>query len=63
MTTEIVSLREARKRAERAAVDAAMKATGNNISRAARLLGVSRPTLYDLLHKLGYNAVHWSPPR
>jgi two-component system NtrC family response regulator len=39
-------------RAERAAVIAALARTNDNIAKAAELLGVSRPTLYDLLNRL-----------
>ncbi len=43
----------ARIRAEREAIDASLVAAGNNISRAARNLGISRMTLYRLLAKHG----------
>ncbi|HID02216.1 MAG TPA: AAA family ATPase, partial [Desulfobacterales bacterium] len=45
-------LKEARKLAEKSAVYKALSLTGNNISQAAKLLEVSRPTLHDLLKKL-----------
>ncbi len=47
------TLREARLAAERDAVTRALALTGHNISRAAKLLEVSRPTLHDLIKKLG----------
>jgi two-component system NtrC family response regulator len=45
------TLRDARNRAEREALARAMAVASGNISRAADLLGVTRPTLYDLLEK------------
>jgi two-component system NtrC family response regulator len=47
-----LDLRTVRERAERAAIIAALARTNDNIARAAELLGVSRPTLYDLMHRL-----------
>jgi two-component system NtrC family response regulator len=44
-----INLRAARESADRKAIFQAMSRTGNNISGAARLLGISRPTLYDLI--------------
>ncbi|GAB4125338.1 MAG: PEP-CTERM-box response regulator transcription factor [Rhodothalassiaceae bacterium] len=49
----IQTLKEARQKAEFEAVQRAMSQTGGNISEAARLLDVSRPTLYQLLNDLG----------
>jgi two-component system NtrC family response regulator len=48
----VLNLREVRARAERQAVLQALALTDENVSRAAELLGVSRPTLYDLLERL-----------
>jgi len=47
------TLKEAREAAEKASIRRAMAMTGNNISQAAKLLEVSRPTLHDLLKKHG----------
>jgi two-component system NtrC family response regulator len=44
-----INLRAAREVADRRAIRHAMSRTDNNISGAAKLLGISRPTLYDLL--------------
>jgi two-component system NtrC family response regulator len=44
-----INLRSAREVADRKAIRQAMSRTDNNISGAAKLLGISRPTLYDLL--------------
>jgi two-component system NtrC family response regulator len=44
-----INLRAAREVADRRAIRQAMSRTENNISGAAKLLGISRPTLYDLL--------------
>ena len=44
-----INLRAAREVADRRAIRLALSRTENNISGAAKLLGISRPTLYDLL--------------
>jgi two-component system NtrC family response regulator len=44
-----LNLRAARETADRRAIRVALSRTENNISGAAKLLGISRPTLYDLL--------------
>jgi two-component system NtrC family response regulator len=46
---DLINLRAAREIADRRAIRQAMSRTENNISGAAKLLGISRPTLYDLL--------------
>ena len=46
-----LNLRVARQRAEREAVRQALAVAGWNLSRTAELLGITRPTLYDLLEK------------
>ena len=45
------TLQEARNQAEQRCVRQALMLTGNNISQAAKLLKISRPTLHDLLKK------------
>jgi two-component system NtrC family response regulator len=50
--TSDLDLRLVREVAERQAVLAAMGRTNSNIQKAAELLGVSRPTLYDLMRRL-----------
>ena len=52
-TSRLVSLRQAREDAERDVVQRALKRVNGNIARASEMLGISRPTLYDLLNKLG----------
>jgi two-component system NtrC family response regulator len=47
----LLALREVRARAESEAVQRALAIAGGNISRAAELLGVTRPTLYDLMER------------
>jgi len=48
---EYLNLRMARQRAETQAVRQALSIARGNLSRASELLGVTRPTLYDLLQK------------
>jgi two-component system NtrC family response regulator len=48
-----VNLRQVRDRAERRAIQHALSIDDGNISKAAELLGISRPTLYDLMNKHG----------
>ena len=47
------TLRAAREAVEREVVQQALQRQGGKISRAAEDLGISRPTLYELLEKLG----------
>jgi two-component system NtrC family response regulator len=46
-----INIKEARKNAEVEAIHSALALSQRNISSAAKLLGVTRPTLYDLLKK------------
>jgi two-component system NtrC family response regulator len=48
-----VNLKAAREEADRKAIRQAIARTEGNISNAAKLLGISRPTLYDLLKQYG----------
>jgi len=48
-----VTLREAKDRVERDLVTAAIAKQNGNILRAAEMLGISRPTIYDLMKKHG----------
>lgn len=50
--SRLLTLRESRMAADKRAITAAMVAAGGSISTAARTLGVSRPTLYDLIKEL-----------
>jgi two-component system NtrC family response regulator len=51
-----VNLREARDQADRGAICEALRHTGGNVSKAAESLGISRPSLYELLEKLELDA-------
>ncbi len=57
---EALNLREARRLAESKAIRVALMKSFGKISRAAELLGVTRPTLYDLLSKYGLSAEGYS---
>ncbi|MFA5984801.1 MAG: PEP-CTERM-box response regulator transcription factor [Methylococcaceae bacterium] len=48
-----INLKEIRETAEKAAVLKALSYTNHNISNAAKLLGITRPTLYTLFEKYG----------
>jgi two-component system NtrC family response regulator len=48
---ESLNLREVRQRAESKAIRVALMKNFGNISRAAEQLGITRPTLYDLMNK------------
>lgn len=50
---EFIDLRKVRDDAERKAVVTALARANGNMLRTSEILGVSRPTLYDLLHRLG----------
>lgn len=50
---ELLNLRQVREEAERRAVVRVLARTNGNIARAADVLGVSRPSLYDLMNRFG----------
>jgi two-component system NtrC family response regulator len=51
--SEFIDLRRIRDEAERNAIVTALGRTNGNVVRTAEILGISRPTLYDLMHRLG----------
>jgi len=51
--TTALNLRHVREQAEKNAVLRVLGRVNGNLSKAADLLGVSRPTLYDLMHRFG----------
>jgi two-component system, NtrC family, response regulator len=50
---QVFNLRQVRDEAERTAVIQVMARVDGNVAKAADLLGISRPTLYDLLNRFG----------
>ncbi len=50
---DTLDLRSIRDNAEKNAIVAALGRVNGNMVKAAELLGISRPTLYDLMHRLG----------
>jgi len=50
---DVLNLRQVRDEAERAAVVRVLARVNGNLSKAAEMLGVSRPTLYDLMDRFG----------
>ncbi len=59
-TGDSLNLREVRARAESKAIRVALTKSYGNVSKAAELLGITRPTLYDLLNKYGLSAEGYS---
>ena len=57
---ESLNLREVRQHAESKAIRVALTRSFGNISKAAEMLGITRPTLYDLLNKYGVSAETYS---
>jgi two-component system NtrC family response regulator len=51
---DVLNLVEAREDAERREIPRALSRSEGNISQAAKMLGVSRPTLYDLMRHHGF---------
>ena len=49
----VLDLKSAREQAEKEVIQRVLEKTGGKISQAAKLLGVSRPTLYDLMERHG----------
>jgi len=49
----VLDLRHARDDAERRVIITALARADGNVVKAAELLGVSRPTLYDMMHRFG----------
>ena len=52
---QMITLKEARENVEREMVLQALQRHSGKISSAAQELGISRPTLYELMEKLGIN--------
>ncbi|RNC69617.1 MAG: PEP-CTERM-box response regulator transcription factor [Desulfuromonadales bacterium] len=55
-SAESSTLREARERVEQEMIRAAIASSKGNIAKASEELGISRPTMYDLMRKHGINA-------
>jgi two-component system NtrC family response regulator len=52
-SSSTTTLREAREHVEREMIERALKRSSGKITSAASDLGISRPTLYELMEKLG----------
>lgn len=51
-----LNLKAARRQAEIEAIETALRLNSQNVSAAAKMLGITRPTLYDLMRKYSLNA-------
>jgi two-component system, NtrC family, response regulator len=51
--SQTVTLKEAKEELEREIIAGKLKESGGNISKTSRALGISRPTLYDLMKRYG----------
>jgi len=49
---ELLTLREVRRRAEAQAIQRALALSGGKVALAAKMLGITRPTLYDLMDEM-----------
>ena len=52
---DVLNLKSAREETDRRVIRHALARCEGNISNTAKLLGISRPTLYDLLKQYGLN--------
>ncbi|MEM8726862.1 MAG: helix-turn-helix domain-containing protein, partial [Pseudomonadota bacterium] len=55
-TAEVLNLKAAREQSDRRVIRHALARSEGNISSTAKLLGISRPTLYDLLKQYDLHA-------
>ncbi len=55
-TAQTQTLRQVREKAEREIIAQVLAQTRDNISQSAKILGISRPTLYELMKNLGLKA-------
>ena len=53
---ESFNLRYVRDNAERVAITRVLGRANGNLSKAADMLGVSRPTLYDMMNRFGFKS-------
>ena len=53
VSEDILDLKEARENAEKTVIRRVLERTNGKITQAAKLLGISRPTLYDLMERHG----------
>ena len=56
-----LNLREVRREAETRAITRALAFSDDNVSQAAKLLGITRPTLYDLMEKYDIQSAEQRP--